>query len=400
MFSVFLQRFWQPPRAHGEVIEDRTVSFLELFYDLVYVVVVARAAHTLAEHIAWREVGEFAAIFGLIWLAWLNGTTYYDLHGREDGRTRTFVFIQMMLLALLAVFTGDAAGEGGTGFAIVFTLFLLVLSWMWFSVRQQDSEEYAALTARYLSGMAVSVIVMAVSVFLPDGPRMIVWGAFVASWIVLWVMIERWARAGEDIGFTPTDSLIERFGLFTIIVLGEVVVGVVTGLSEVERTLESVATGVIGLMIGFGIWWTYFDFVGRRFPRQGFQSLWMAAHLPVVMAIAASGAAMVGVIEHAGDDRAPAAAAWLLSGSVAVALLGLVAIMTTLGDFERLASIYRPLTQGMVVAAVAALAVAWWGPAPWLLALLMVMILSVVWWLAVDRWLRLDDLDDVRPGSA
>jgi hypothetical protein len=76
-------------------------------------VVVARAAHTLAEHIAWREVGEFAAVFGLIWLAWLNGTTYYDLHGREEGRTRTFVFIQMMLLALLAVFTADAAGDGG-----------------------------------------------------------------------------------------------------------------------------------------------------------------------------------------------------------------------------------------------------------------------------------------------
>ncbi len=98
MFGLFLRRFWQPPRAHGDVIEDRTVSFLELFYDLVYVVVVARAAHTLAEHIAWREVGEFAAVFGLIWLAWLNGTTYYDLHGREDGRTRTYVFIQMLLL--------------------------------------------------------------------------------------------------------------------------------------------------------------------------------------------------------------------------------------------------------------------------------------------------------------
>jgi low temperature requirement protein LtrA len=157
---------------------------------------------------------------------------------------------------------------------------------------------------------------------------------------------------------------------------------------------------MIGLMIGFGIWWTYFDFVGRRFPRAGRQSLWMAGHLPVVMAIAGSGAAMVGIIEHAGDDRTPAAAAWLLSGSVAVALVALLAIMTTLSDFERLASIYRPLTRGMAAAAVAAMLIGWWRPSPWLLALSMVVILSLVWWLAVDRWLRLDDLDDVRPGAA
>ncbi len=43
----FRQVFWQPPRAHRDVIEHRTVSFLEL----VYVVVIARAAHTLAEHL-------------------------------------------------------------------------------------------------------------------------------------------------------------------------------------------------------------------------------------------------------------------------------------------------------------------------------------------------------------
>jgi hypothetical protein len=35
MLALFCKRFWQPPRAHGELIEDRTVSFLELFYDLV-----------------------------------------------------------------------------------------------------------------------------------------------------------------------------------------------------------------------------------------------------------------------------------------------------------------------------------------------------------------------------
>src|SRR3954451_2964845 len=105
--------FWQPPRAHGEVIEDRSVSFLELFYDLVYVVVISQATHALAANVSWVGVGRFAVIFGMIWIAWLNGTLYQDLHGRDDGRSRVFVFAQMMLLALLAVYTADAAGASG-----------------------------------------------------------------------------------------------------------------------------------------------------------------------------------------------------------------------------------------------------------------------------------------------
>jgi low temperature requirement protein LtrA len=76
----------------------RTVSFLELFYDLVYVVVVSQAAHHLADHVSLRAVGEFAVVFTLIWIGWINGSLYLELHGREDGRTRTVVFVQMGIL--------------------------------------------------------------------------------------------------------------------------------------------------------------------------------------------------------------------------------------------------------------------------------------------------------------
>jgi low temperature requirement protein LtrA len=133
----FKSRFWQPPRAHGDIIEDRTVSFLELFYDLIYVVVIARAAHSLAEHLTWRGVGDFAVVFGMIWLAWLNGSIYQDLHGREDGRSRTFIFVQMAILGLLGAYTADAAGSGGRGFALIYAALFAVLTWLWFSVRRR-----------------------------------------------------------------------------------------------------------------------------------------------------------------------------------------------------------------------------------------------------------------------
>ncbi len=395
IFTKFRRRFWMPPRAHGEVIEDRSVSFLELFYDLVYVVVIARAAHALAKDITWRSFGEFCVVFGLIWMAWMNGTLYYELHGREDGRTRVFVFIQMLLLALLAVFTAGAVGESGTQFAIVYVLYTVVVSWLWFTVRMQDTEEYMAVTGRYLSGMLVTMGLMLISAFVPAEVRLWIWAALILMWVVFGLLMAR--NEVMDSGLTVTHSMVERFGLFVIIVLGEVVVGVVDGLSEVEHNFRSIATGLIGLCIGFAYWWTYFDFVGQRMPIDiaKVRSRWMFLHLPVTLSVAASGAAMVSLIEHAGDDHAPASTAWLLAGSVTLGLMALVVKMRTLSDFRRLSVIYRPVSWVMVAASGLAAGTAVWAPAPWLFALTLVVILLGVWIFAVSRWMRLNDSEVV-----
>jgi low temperature requirement protein LtrA len=65
----FRRWFWRPPRVHGDVILDRRVSSLELFYDLVYVVVISQATHQLAQGITVRAVLDFAVIFSMIVVA-------------------------------------------------------------------------------------------------------------------------------------------------------------------------------------------------------------------------------------------------------------------------------------------------------------------------------------------
>ena len=112
------------------------------------------------------------------------------------------------------------------------------------------------------------------------------------------------------------------------------------------------------------------------------------------MSIAAAGAAMVSLIEHAHDARTPAGTAWLLAGAVAVGLLALSVTERTLVDAQRLAVVYRPLSLAMGAGAGAALVVGWARPAPWLLALLLVVILSVLWFFAVSRFLRADAWGD------
>lgn len=385
------QWLWRPPRAHGETITDRTVSFLELFYDLVYVAVIGQAAHHLAEHVTARGAAEFAVVFCMIWAAWVNGTLYLELHGREDGRTRSAVFLQMGVLALLAVFTGDATAGSGTGFALVYAAFLGIMTWLWYSVRRQDRRdhpEFLAPAGRYVFGMAVAALVIVTSAFLPDGPRLVVWTAYCIAWLAAIALVARLTVTRE--GLPPTDSLVERFGLFTIIVLGEVIFGVVNGLSTPDRDGLVIATGMIALVIGFGFWWIYFDLIGRRLPRNDGGSLvtWMLSHLPITLSVATAGAAMVSLIGHAGDDRTPAGTARLLAGAVALGLVALIFAEQALVDAERLDAVYRPLRIALAAGAAAALVVGWARPAPWLLGLALVVILSVLWVYAASRFLR------------
>src|SRR4030095_12486987 len=146
----------------GEIIADRQVSVLELFYDLVYVAVLGQAAHYLAGHVSAHGLASFAVVFALIWIAWINGSLYLELHGREDGRTRSIVFVQMGILVLLAVFTAEAADGSGRSVALVYATYQVVQTWLWYSVWRQDRRdhsEFLGLTGGYVAGMAVSVAV-------------------------------------------------------------------------------------------------------------------------------------------------------------------------------------------------------------------------------------------------
>ena len=369
--------FLAPPRPHGEIVADRTVGFLELFYDLVFVVLIAQAAHTLAEDISWEATAEFAVVFGLIWLAWVNGTLFHELHGREDGRNRTLILAQMLLLGVLGTYVGHAADSDGAEFAAVFSLLLFLLAWQWFTVVRRDNAEYRRISLPFSISVMVSALIMGASVFAPAPYRILIWALFLVAWIVWSSVLFSRDRATSTI---PTESVVERFGLFTIIVLGEVVVGVVEGLSAAERGLPATATAALALTIGFGLWWNYFDAVGRRLPGGGSRYvLWLFGHLPATLAIAAAGAAMVSLIEHSGEAHTPAATSWLLAGAVAAALVSVILIARSLVKARTVPGVYRRLPFVLGAGAAVVMLIGWIAPVPWMLALAIVVTLSVGW---------------------
>ncbi len=331
------RNWWQYPRSIDDRAVHRPVTFLELFYDLVYVVLIAELAHSLAEHTDGRGFANYLFLFAIVWFSWLNGMSYHDQHGNNDIRTRVFTFLQMICVVAMAAFAHDAMGETATQFAIAYGLFLLTLSFLWWRVSVHD-EAHRVLSRPYSTALSLATTLFLVSAFVPDAIRIYLWVTSVAIALLLpFYMLNmgrnnRTAQHELDKMMVVSPSMVERFGLFTIIVLGEVVVGVVSGFSNHHHlTWEVGGVALLGLLVAIGLWWVYFDFVSHRIPLPKTSSVaaWTYLHLPLVASIAAVGAAVLNVIEHAGEAM-PSNVRWLLVGGVAVALLSVALLINTI----------------------------------------------------------------------
>jgi low temperature requirement protein LtrA len=374
---------WQPPRPHGDQPRERAVGPLELFYDLAVVVLVAQAARHLAGHLTWRGLGEFTVVFTLVWIAWTNASLYHELHGRDDARSRSTFLVQILVLAAMGAFIPQAGSTRGAAFAVAAAVLFAILAMLWLLAARGDRPEYRRSSRLYVTGTAACAVLLAGTALLPASARVPAWGLLDAAYLAVFAAVI--LTATPQASLTVTDALIERFGTITIIVLGETLTGVVTGLASQPISGVTLAVGLVAVVIGFGAWWTYFDFAGQRHPRptRPATAQWMLSHLPLTAAIAAMGAAMISLVDHAHDGRTPAATAWVLGAGAAVVLCATMLVSASLQAWKSDPALYRLLTRTCAAVAAACLGVAAARPTPLLLGLALVLLLAIPWGLAV-----------------
>lgn len=379
------RQLWQPPRPHGQQGRDRVVGPLELFYDLVVVVLIAQAAHHLAAHLTGRGLGEFAAVFTLVWIAWLNGTLHHELHGRDDARSRTMFLLQILILVPLGAFIPKAASARGSAFATATGALFALLAVLWFLAARGDQPEYRRPSRLFVTGTALCAAVLAASAVLPAGPRVLTWGLTGIAYLAGFTAAIATATPVQAAALTMTDALIERFGLLIIIVLGETVTGVVDGLTHTPVNALTLLVALVAVTAGFGAWWTYFDFAGHRPPRPARPPtlVWMLTHLPLTAAIAAMGAAMISLTEHAHIAHTPTA--WGLCISTALVLATTALLTTTLHAWHHQSGLYRPLSLTCLATSALSLGLGIARPTPLVFGLALVALFGIPWAFAVTH---------------
>jgi low temperature requirement protein LtrA len=363
------------------------VGPLELFYDLAVVVLIAEAARRLAGHLAWSGLGQFAVVFTLVWIAWANGSLHYELHGREDARSRITFLVQILVLAVMGACIPAASGARGGTFAVATAVLFAILAGLWLRAGRGDRPEYRRSTRLYVAGTAAFAVLMACTALLPASARVPAWGLLDAAYLAVFGAVILTASAGASL--IVTDAFTERFGALTIIVLGEILTSVVAGLASQPLGGLTLSVGLVAVVVGFGAWWTYFDFTGERQPKptRPATAQWTLGHLPLTASIAAMGAAMVSLIDHAHDSRTPVATAWVLCAGAAVVLCATILVSASLQARHGDPALHQLLTRSCIPVAAACVGVGAARPAPLLLCVALVVLLGVPWVLAVAHHL-------------
>lgn len=305
MISNRVSKWWAAPRKTTEFIEDRKVSFIELFYDLAYIAFLSRIGHSFAANISWQGLTSFFLLFIIGWWGWLNGISYHDRHANDDIRSRVFIFLQMFFVIFMSIFSHHAIGKDSTYFILSFIGLQCVITYLWWHTGVID-KDYKPISDIYSTVYCISILLLISSIFMDESIKYFIWlisslGSLIMALILFDLKTKRDVRFRHIMeGVTLSEAFLERFSLFTIIVIGEIIFSVVGGVSSSHHfSLQSFYVMVCCMFIATGIWSLYFDFVAENLPSDSNSEnyVWLYLHVPLKICITLIGAILLHFVE-------------------------------------------------------------------------------------------------------
>jgi len=316
---------------------SRASTTLELFFDLVYVIAVAAAASGLHERLLAHDFSGFLTFiiaFFILWNAWTSFTWFASGYDPDDWYYRLSVMLQMFGSLMIAAninqfFEQGLTWIGVTGYAI---MRLASCSQWWRVYKQVDGHQRVA--GRSIVGLLVLQSLWILWLFLPASMQMPALFIFIIAELVM----PLWARAAQNLNWHP-HHIAERYGLLTIIVLGEGVLGVSNSIQYFLVNSDSAASVII--LVGsslvalvFALWWLYFtipfgtilDNVRRRYDL----FLFGYGHFFVFATLAALGSALNLVTNARADTMGQSITQPYAMGLLMVMLLAFLMTLTLL----------------------------------------------------------------------
>jgi low temperature requirement protein LtrA len=313
----------------GELQTSRHATWLELFFDLVFVVAISQLAHFLHDHLDSTGIVSFAILFIPVWWLWIDFSYYADQFDVERGIYRLIMLGVMFGTIVLALTVPAALQDGSARFAIAYAALRSIIVGLYFQAWRLVPES-RELTQRYTMSFTIALLLWLLSIVLPPPLRFWLWA------IALFIEISNGPITYATIRSVPVQvsHMDERFGLFTIIVLGEAILSVASGVTKIQWHWQETATALGGFVAAASLWWLYFECVEDSAINQALRSnrkrallrsyVYGYSHVLVFAGIVASGVGIQTAIEHTGELNI--AARTVLCGGIGVYLIGLSAV--------------------------------------------------------------------------
>ncbi len=320
----------RPPklRTEAEEEQERHATWYELYFDLVFVAAVSQLATALSREPTLAGFARFAGLFVAIVWAWTGFTFYANRFDTDDAAYRLVKSVAMLAIAALAISVHSVmrGGHGSVAFAVSYVATRACLITLYLRARRHVLGTGRRLIDLYLSAFSVGAALWLASIAVPGPARYWLWAVGLA--VELAVPPLGWRSLPGAAVNAP--HVIERFGGFFIIVLGESVVAVVAGIAGTHFTAAASVVAVAGFVIALCLWWIYFDLVDTSVVGRGLLGLvYVYAHIPLLAGVAAIGAGTKLAITHADAASLGAGARWAIGGGLACYLLSLALVHST-----------------------------------------------------------------------
>ncbi|MFE9401971.1 low temperature requirement protein A [Streptomyces sp. NPDC006530] len=282
----------------------RASTPLELFFDLCFVVAVAQAGarlvHALAEGHVGAGLAGYAVVFFAIWWAWMNFTWFASAYDTDDPLYRVVTLVQITGVLILAAGVPRAFDDGDFTIAVIGYIVMrlaLTSQWLRAAATGRDAAE-RRVCLRYAAGLVVCQLGWVGMLFVPESAHIWVFPLLVLAELSVPLLAER----DHTTSWHP-HHIAERYGLFTLIVLGETVsaatIAVQEALDEHDELGDLLPLAAGGLLIVFAAWWIYFAVPIHDHLRSNREAFaWGYGHYAVLASAAAIGAGLEVAIEQ------------------------------------------------------------------------------------------------------
>ena len=343
-------------RRHVPGGEERKIGWLELFYDLIYVATIIQLGDMLSRDASAAGTARFVFLFVPVWWAWTGMMFYFNRFVADDVWHRLLVFAQMFAIAHLAISVTGAFSESSAAFALAYFAIRVVLV-AFYARAWRVIADARPLVRRYALGFSLAALFWLASAFVPPPYRFVLWGIGLA--LEFFVTLSPGSRRLQYLLPPDLPHFAERYGLFTIIVLGESFIKVVGGLAGGDVGLDALVLSGLGFAVAACLWWLYFDHTHAAVVRStpAARYVWIYGHLPLTIGITGIGVGLKKLVLLPLGEPASDTVRWLFGGAVVVCLAAFALLDTVkaAGQPGRLAPemVARLVAAALVLAVVA-----------------------------------------------
>lgn len=239
--------------------KERHATWLELFFDLVFVALIGKVTHLLNHshhgHLEVDYLIKFPLLFIPVWWIWSSHTIYNNIYDEDSREQRVITLIIMLLMIILSVFLSTNFERVYLGFITIFTLIRGLIGGLYLSKVSKGHIDCLHYSKKRGKIHLITALAGLASIFFPPPIRYFVVYISILLEIILNFRLEQSEHHVE----VHIEHLVERTGLLTIILLGETVIGIVGSMEGIVWNLSTVISFLCGFLMIGSYWWINFD---------------------------------------------------------------------------------------------------------------------------------------------